>query len=62
LALVRRINEVMRAALAHPEVRARLEALGNPPSPSSPEEFTDAMRAEVDLTEKMMRAARLEAQ
>ncbi len=60
--IVRRINEVLRDALAHPDVRARLDAQGNPPAPSSPEEFTEAMRAEIDLTEKMMKAARLQAQ
>lgn len=62
VAIVRRINEVLREALANPEVRARLEAQGGPPAPSSPEEFTQAMRAEIELTEKMMKAAHLQPQ
>ena len=61
-AIVKRLNEVMREALAHPEMRAKLAAQGNAPEPSSPEEFTAIMRAEIGLTEKMMKAARLEAQ
>lgn len=61
-AIIRRINEVMLEALARPDLRAKLEAQGSPPEPTSPEEFTAAMRAEIMLTEKMMKAARLEAQ
>jgi tripartite-type tricarboxylate transporter receptor subunit TctC len=61
-AIINRIYEVMREALARPDIRARMEAQGNPPRLAGPEEFTAAMRAEIALTEKMMKAARLEAQ
>ncbi|MFN0161230.1 MAG: Bug family tripartite tricarboxylate transporter substrate binding protein [Burkholderiales bacterium] len=61
-AIVKRINEVMREALARSEVNAKLTAQGALPAPSSPEEHTEFMRAEIALTEKMMKAARLEAQ
>jgi tripartite-type tricarboxylate transporter receptor subunit TctC len=61
-AIVNRIWEVMREALARPDIRARMEAQGNPPRPTGPDEFTAAMRAEIVLTERMMKAARLEAQ
>jgi hypothetical protein len=30
--------------------------------PSSPEEYKDSLQAEITLTERMMKAARLEAQ
>ena len=61
-AIVNRIYEVMREALARPDIRAKMEAQGNPPKPTGPEEFTAAMRAEIVLTERMMKAARLEAE
>ena len=61
-AIVKRLNEVLREALAKPEVRASIDAQGATVAPSSPEEYADAMRAEIALTEKMMKAARLEAQ
>ncbi|MFO1288540.1 MAG: tripartite tricarboxylate transporter substrate binding protein [Rubrivivax sp.] len=60
--IVKRMNEVLREALAKPEVRAAIDAQGATPAPSSPEEYAEAMRAEIALTEKMMKAARLEAQ
>ena len=59
-AIIGRINEVMREALARPDLYAKLAAQGSPPEPTSPEEFTQAMRAEIVLTERMMKAAGLE--
>jgi len=48
--------------LANPEVRARLEANGGMVLPATPEEYTQDLKAEVALTEKMMRTAKIEAQ
>ena len=45
-----------------PEVRARLEAQGGTVAPSTPEEYRDALFAEIGLTEKMMKSAKLDAQ
>ncbi len=59
--IVARINEVLRAALAKPEVKAAIEGQGSTPAPSSAQEYADLMRAEIDKTERMMKAARLEA-
>lgn len=59
--LIARINEALRAALAKPEVRTAIESQGSTPAPSTPQEYTEIMRAEIDKTERMMKAARLEA-
>jgi tripartite-type tricarboxylate transporter receptor subunit TctC len=61
-AVVRRITDTLARALATPEVRARIEALGGQVAPSTPDEYAQALRAEMAATEKMMKAARLEAQ
>ena len=60
--IVKRISEALSKALATPEVRAKLEAQGGAVAPSSPEEYRDALFAEIGLTEKMMKSAKLEAQ
>jgi tripartite-type tricarboxylate transporter receptor subunit TctC len=60
--VVKRISDVLNQALATQEVRAKLEALGGKVAPSTPLEFTDALLAEISLTERMMKAAKLEAQ
>jgi tripartite-type tricarboxylate transporter receptor subunit TctC len=52
----------VREALARPDIRAKMEAKGNPPRPAGPEEFAAAMRAEIVLTERMMKVARIEAE
>lgn len=59
-AVVARIGEALSKVLAQPEVRARLEINGGQAAPSTPEQFTELMRAEIGQTEKMMKAARLE--
>lgn len=59
---VRRIAEALAKALAMPEVRARLEAQGGTVAPSTSEEYRDALFAEIGLTEKMMKSAKLDAQ
>ena len=60
--IVQRIADTLNKALARPDVKARIDALGGQTSPSTPQEYTAALRAEIGLTEKLMAAARLEAQ
>ena len=60
--IVKRISEALTKALAIPEVRARLEAQGGTVAPLNPEEYRDALFAEIGLTEKMMKSAKLDAQ
>jgi tripartite-type tricarboxylate transporter receptor subunit TctC len=60
--IVKRLAEALSKALAIPDVRARLEAQGGVVAPSTPEEYRDAMVAEISLTEKMMKSAKLDAQ
>lgn len=60
--VVKRLNEVLNQTLARADVRAKLEALGGSVTPSTAEEYTAALRDEITTTEKLMAAARLEAQ
>lgn len=60
--VVNRIREALSKALDMPEVRAKLEAQGGLVSPSSPEEYQQALEAEIGMTERMMKAAKLQAQ
>jgi tripartite-type tricarboxylate transporter receptor subunit TctC len=60
--IVKRLSEALSQALARPEVRAKLEAQGGTVAPSTPEELRDALFAEIGLTERMMKSAKLEAQ
>lgn len=60
--IVRSIGDALDKALAMPEVRAKLEAQGGTVAPSTPEEYAENLRAEIVLTEKMMKAAKLEPQ
>lgn len=60
--IVRRVGETLDKALADPAVRTKLEALGGAVAPSTPEEYTAALKAEIGMAEKMMAAARLAAQ
>lgn len=60
--IVKRISEVLNQTLARPDVRAKLDALGGSITPSTPEEYTAALRNEIAMTEKLMAAAKLEAQ
>lgn len=59
--IITRINEALRAALAKPEVRSAIQNQGSAPAPSTPQEYAEIMRAEINKTERMMKAARLEA-
>ena len=60
--IVRRVGETLDKVLADPAVRTKLEALGGAVAPSTPEEYAAALKAEIGMAEKMMAAARLEAQ
>lgn len=60
--IVKRLSDTLSQVLAMPEVRARLEAQGGMVAPSTPDEFRDALSAEIGLTERMMKSTRLEAQ
>jgi len=60
--VVKRLSDALTQALALPEVRAKLEAQGGMVSPSTPEEYRDALFNEIGITEKMMKSAKLEAQ
>lgn len=60
--VVERIAATLKAALDRPEVRARLDALGAGADWAAAEDYTAALRAEIGLTDKLMAAARLEAQ
>ena len=60
--VVRRISEALAKALAQPETRAKLEANGATVAPSSGEEYAENLKAEIALTEKMMRVAKIDAQ
>lgn len=60
--IVKRLEEALAKVLAQPELRTRLEANGGVVWPSSPQEYTDNLRAEIALTERMMKLAKLDAQ
>ena len=60
--VVKRLSDALAQVLAQPEVRQKLEAQGGTVAPSSPEELRDALQAEMGLTERMMKSAKLEAQ
>lgn len=60
--IVKRLSEALGLVLANPEVRQKLEAQGGTVAPSTPEEWRDALLAEIGLTERMMKSAKLEAQ
>ena len=60
--IVKRLSETLTQVLSQPEVRARLEVNGGSVAPTSPEAYRDLLQAEIGLTEKMMKSAKLEAQ
>lgn len=60
--IVKRLSDALSQALANPEVKAKLEAQGGTVAPASPEDFRDALFAEIGQTERMMKSAKLEAQ
>ena len=58
--IVARIGDALRKVLANPEVRAKLEANGGQAAPSTPEQYTEQLRAEIGQAEKLMKAAKLD--
>lgn len=54
-AIVQRLNETMRAALASAEVRDRLARLAAEPAPTTPGEFAALVRAELAKYEKVVK-------
>lgn len=60
--VVKKIGDALAKALAQPETRAKLEANGAMVVPGSSEEYVENLKAEIALTEKMMRVANIEAQ
>ena len=59
--VVARLNGATRAALARPEVIARLAAEGSEPNPSSPEAFRAFCASEIEKWGKVVRDARVRA-
>ena len=53
--VVARLNEEFRKALLTPEMRERLKAMGAEPSPTTPEQFADFIRAELAKYEKVVK-------
>lgn len=60
--VVAQINAAMREAAERPAVRAKLEAAGYDIRTNTPAQFTAELTDEIAITERMMRAARLEPQ
>lgn len=60
--IVKRISQALNQALARPDVKAKLDLLGGRITPSTPEEYSAALRDEIAQTDKMMAAAKLDAQ
>lgn len=58
--IVSRISAALNKVLAMPDVRAKLEINGGHAAPSTTDQYTELMRAEIGLAEKMMKAAKLE--
>jgi tripartite-type tricarboxylate transporter receptor subunit TctC len=60
--IVERLNRETVKAVAMPDVRARLLALGFEPIGSTPKEFAGRIRSEIDKWAKVIRAAGIKAQ
>lgn len=52
-----KLNKSIRAALAKPEVRARLEGLGAVPADTTPEQFAEFIKTEVDTWGPVVKAS-----
>ncbi len=55
--VVARLSEVVQTILARPEYRARMEALGEEPTPSTPEQLAETIRAESARWKQVIEAA-----
>ena len=60
--VVGRLHREIVKIVALPDVRERLSALGFEPIASTPEEFADRIRWEIDKWAKVIRAANIRAQ
>lgn len=60
--VVAKISDALNKALASAETRAKLEANGAVVLPGSSAEYAENLKAEIALTEKMMKVAGIEAQ
>ena len=58
-AVIEKVNSVMAAAIAVPDVTERLNAVGLEPAASSPEEFSEFVKAEITKWGKVVKAAGL---
>ena len=61
-AIIERLHRAIAAVVAMPEVRARLSALGFEPIASTPQQFADRIRSEIEKWAKVIRAANIKAQ
>jgi tripartite-type tricarboxylate transporter receptor subunit TctC len=60
--IVERLNREIVKVVAMPDVRARLSALGFEPIGSTPKQFAERIRSEIDKWAKVVRAAGIKAQ
>ena len=60
--IVERLNREIVKVVAMPDVRARLLALGFEPIGSTPKQFAERIRSEIDKWAKVIRAAGIKAQ
>ncbi|MFN5141502.1 MAG: tripartite tricarboxylate transporter substrate-binding protein, partial [Burkholderiales bacterium] len=57
--IVQKLNRDIAAACADPATLDKFYALGGPPSPSTPEQFSAFTRSEIDRWGKIIRAAQI---
>lgn len=61
-AVIVRLNDEARKALASPELRERMAKLGADPMPMTPEAFNAYIRSEMEVAARIVRVANLKAQ
>lgn len=61
-AVVQKLNEEARKALASPELRERMAKLGADPMPMTPEAFNAYIRSEMDVAARIVKVAGLKSQ
>ena len=60
--IVKQIGAALNQALASPDVKAKLEAMGSTPATSTPEQYRAMLEAEIAETAKIMKAAKIPQQ
>jgi tripartite-type tricarboxylate transporter receptor subunit TctC len=60
--IVKQIGATLKQVLAMPEVKAKLDALGSSPAPSTSEEYVAMLKGEIETTARMMKTAHIERQ